>query len=314
MTMKPIFVTGEKTLSKWRSSMNRKLQLQLLIGLVALTTTALAQGAPAWAATEQNDFGQVNYSQREVTATGIGAVPANAPNVGAARANAIRAARVVALRNLIEAVKAVRVNSETTVENNMVTSDVIRTRVEANIRGARQVGDVKYLSDSSVEVTMVVPMSGILDVMLPATASPADATADLSTIAVTDPVAAAEPAVAAPPAPGPITGLIIDARGLGLKPSMSPQILAQDGTVLYGPGKYPRSFAVNQGVVGYHKDPLAAASDSRVAGNPVTIKGIGTAGSLSTDVVLASATAQQISALDGFNSAISSCRVMFILD
>ena len=86
------------------------------------------------------------------------------------------------------------------------------------------------------------------------------------------------------------------------------------GTVLYGPGKYPRSFAVNQGVVGYHKDPLAAASDSRVAGNPVTIKGIGTAGSLSTDVVLASATAQQISGLDGFGSAISSCRVMFILD
>ena len=38
----------------------------------------------------------------------------------------------------------------------------------------------------------------------------------------------------------PITGLIIDARGLGITPSISPQVLTDDGTVLSGPCAYPR--------------------------------------------------------------------------
>ncbi len=135
--------------------------------VLGISVAAAQWPAAPGSVTEQNDFGQVNYSERVVTATGIGAVPANAPNVGAARANAIRAARLDGLRNLVEAVKAIRVSSETTVNNNMVANDIIRTKVEAMVRGAQQVGEVKYLSDSSVELVMSVPMSGIMEVMLP---------------------------------------------------------------------------------------------------------------------------------------------------
>jgi glutamate dehydrogenase/leucine dehydrogenase len=95
---------------------------------------------------------------------------------------------------------------------------------------------------------------------------------------------------------------------------MSPQLLNESGDVLYGPGSYPREFAVAQGVVGYHKDPAAAANDARVVGNPVTVKGVGTAGSLATDVVLSTADAQRVMSFAGFAEAIASCRVMFILD
>ncbi len=93
--------------------------IKIGIMLMALSTAAWAQSAPAWAATESSGNGTVNYSERTITATGIGAVPANAANVGQARANAIRAAQLDALRNLVEVVKGVRVNSETTVANNM---------------------------------------------------------------------------------------------------------------------------------------------------------------------------------------------------
>ncbi|MFB0517072.1 MAG: LPP20 family lipoprotein [Candidatus Neomarinimicrobiota bacterium] len=289
--------------------------------LLAITITVLLFGISLiWAqwvttpgaVTEQNEFGLVDYSQRVITATGIGAVPANAPNVGAARANAIRAARVDALRNLVEAVKAVRVTSETTVSNNMVANDVVRTKVEAMVQGAQQVGDVKYLSDASVEVTMSVPMSGIMDVVLPTPLPPAAE-------ATTPPVGAGTPAEAAPAvvpaiAGQPITGLIIDTRGLSVKPSMSPRILADDGIVLYGPGKYPRDFAVTQGVVGYHKDIEAAKGDARVAGNPLTIKGTRTSGTLATDIVISKADAQRAAGYAGFADAIGNCRVMFILD
>ena len=228
-----------------------------------------------------------------------------------ARANAIRGAKLDALRNLVEAVQGVRLSSETTVRNNMVEDDIIRTKVEAMVRGAQQVGEVKYLSDSSVEIVMEVAMSGIMEVLLP---TAADAVASVGDVNITAAQPADAPSVAAAVPGQPITGLIIDARGLGIRPSMSPQVLNASGDVLYGPGSYPREFAVAQGVVGYHKDPVAAANDARVAGNPVTLKGVGTSGSLATDVVLSAADAQQVAALAGFTESIASCRVMFILD
>ncbi len=285
-----------------------------VIVLAAATLLAQWPTVPG-AVAEQNDFGQVDYSQRTVSAIGIGAVPANAPNVGAARANAIRAARLDALRNLVEAVKSIRISSETIVSNNMVSSDVIQTRVEAMVRGAQQVGEVRYLSDSSVELTMTVAMSGIMDAVLPATAPGSLPAGTLPPGFETAPAAAPTAQVLAVSVPGqPITGLIVDARGLELKPSMSPRILTEDGSVLYGPGNYSREFAVAQGVVGYHKDPEAAKADTRVAGNPVVLKAIGKSGTLGTDVIIAGNISQQVTTFDGFNDAIGSCRVMFILD
>ena len=291
-----------------------KLIATIIVLMISASITQAQWTTAPGAVAEANDFGLVDYSNREIIATGIGAVPPNAPNVGAARANAIRAAKVDALRNLVEAVKAVRVTSETTVSNNMVENDIVRTKVEAMVRGAQQVGDVKYLSDASVELTMSVPMSGIMDVVLPTTVTAAPPPAGEATGAL----AATVPAEIVPVAPAiagqPITGLIIDTRGLGIKPSMSPQVLADDGSVLYGPGKYPRDFAVTQGVVGYHKDIEAAKGDARVAGNPLTIKGTRTSGTLATDVIISMSDAQRAAGFDGFAEAIGNCRVMFILD
>ncbi len=292
-----------------------KLITTIPVLLISVSITHAQWGAGA--VTEENEFGQVNYSERMVRATGIGAVNPNAASVGAARAGAITAARMDAYRRLLEAVKGVRVNSETTVRNSMVENDVIRTEVDGMVRGANRVGDVKYLSDTSVEVTLEVPLSGIMDVVLPTTAAAAPPPAGEAT-AATGVAAEAVPAEAAPVAPAivgqPITGLIIDTRGLGIKPSMSPRVLADDGSVLYGPGKYPRDFAVTQGVVGYHKDIEAAKGDARVAGNPLTIKGTRTSGTLATDVIISMSAAQQAAGFDGFAEAVGNCRVMFILD
>ena len=287
-----------------------KNMLTILIVTLSCSVLWAQWGSAPGAVTEEGENSQIDYSTRMIKATGIGAVPTNASNVGAARANAIRAAKMDALRNLVEAVKDVRITSETTVSNNMVESDVITSKVEAMVRGAQQVGDVRYLSDSSVELTMEVPLSGIMDLVMPT----AEGTLPLTLGQPTTLAEGTSPS-AVPAIPGqPITGLIIDARGLGIKPSMSPQVLTDGGTVIYGPGSYPRDFAVAQGVVGYHKDPAAAAADARVVGNPVTIKGQSTSGGMGTDVVISLGDAQRVAGLDGFGDAISACRVMFILD
>jgi len=121
----------------------------------------------------QDDFigdvfenGSVNYGDRTIQAIGIGFIPENVINAGQARRSAMRIAKQDALRQLIEIVNGVNVTSETTVSGAMF-DDVIKTQVQGAIRGARQIGQPKYLSDTSVEVVYEVKMADISRVLLP---------------------------------------------------------------------------------------------------------------------------------------------------
>jgi hypothetical protein len=61
---------------------------------------------------------------------------------GERKYNAIRAAEVIAQRNMLEFIKGVRIDSDTTIKDGMVQSDVIKTTVEGVIRGARIISRV----------------------------------------------------------------------------------------------------------------------------------------------------------------------------
>ena len=129
------------------------------------------------------------------------------------------------MRQLVEIVNGVTLTSETTMSGAMF-DDVIKTQVQGVIRGAFQVGDPKYLSDTSIEVVYEVPMAGISEVMIPPTGF-------LDPFAPTA-AATSDAAAADAPTTGAITGLIIDCTGLGIRPAMSPQILDQNGGIVYG--------------------------------------------------------------------------------
>lgn len=131
--------------------------------VVFLATSASGQGPRE--VTERLAQGEINWTQGKVTAKGSGVPPAGAI-ASQARLMAERAARADALRNLLEAVKGVRVDAETTVENYTTKSDRVMTRVSGIVIGAREVGK-RYLSDGSVEITMEINLTGeLLAVML----------------------------------------------------------------------------------------------------------------------------------------------------
>ena len=95
--------------------------------------------------------GEIDWSEQVIRATGSGAPNPDAPNIAAARLGAERAGKADALRNILEIIKGVRIDSETLVVNAMTQNDVIRTRVQGIVRGARVV-NTRYLSDGAVEV------------------------------------------------------------------------------------------------------------------------------------------------------------------
>ena len=261
--------------------------------------------------------GSINYGDRTIQAIGIGFIPENVINAGQARRSAMRIAKQDALRQLIEIVNGVNVTSETTVSGAMF-DDVIKTQVQGAIRGARQIGQPKYLSDTSVEVVYEVKMADISRVLLPMAEKAPTLTFDDTNVSVSGTVAAAPEQQQAGTdtgvKSGGVTGIIIDGTGLGLRPAMSPRILNQGGSVVYGPGQYSRDYAAANGVVGYAKSLDQAKSDTRVQGNPLIIRGASTSGSTSADVIISNADAGRLAVADGAGGLLKNCRVMFVLD
>ena len=262
-------------------------------------------GISAQGVVTQLDKGSINYSEQSITAIGIGFVPTNAVNAGQARRMALRIAKQDAMRQLIEIVNGVTLTSETTMSGAMV-DDVINTKVQGFIRGARPVGQPKYLSDTSVEMEYSVPMSGISDIVLPPVTVPATTQAPNNN----QPAAAANNTTQA----GGVTGIIIDARGLKARPAMAPRILDQNGNAIYGPGKYSRQYAVKNGVAGYSKTLETAQQDQRVVGNPMVVKGVGTSGTNRTDITISNADVSKIDMANRNYKVLNDCRVLILID
>jgi hypothetical protein len=273
--------------------------MKLVLSGIAIVCLLFA-GIQAQVYQQVPDAGTINWQDQIIKSTGIGAPNPKMP-LAAQRAGALEAAKRVALRNLLETVKGMTINSETTVENAMISSDIINTRVSGVVRNFKVV-DQRYMSDGSVEVDVEIPLSGVLtDALLPV-----------------------QPGM--PMAPGQgyqgtfsqqsavFTGLIIDAKGTELRPAMAPKIVDEQGNEIYGTGYVSRDYAVQIGVVGYEKDVNRASKNERVTDNPLVVKGLKATGSTECDIVVSNADGQRILSAAKNLNFMEQCKVMVILD
>ena len=110
------------------------------------------------------------------------------------------------------------------------------------------------------------------------------------------------------------SGLIIDCRGLSVKPALSPRVLDEQGKEIYGSAYVSRQWAIKYGMVGYAKDVSAAAKQERMGKNPGKIKALKAQGENSTDIVLSDKDAADVRSAAENLKFLSECRVMFIID
>lgn len=259
--------------------------------------------------------GSVNWSAGYIEAIGIGAPPDRSIGKINARPMALRAAKVDAYRNLLEMTKGVQVDSRTTIKDFTVESDVINTQIEGLVKGA-QVVDQQYMSDGTVEVKLRMPLYGNLSqIVVPLAIEKRKAVPPPAPAAPAPPPPA--PSVTAPPPPpSPVayTGMVVDGRGIGARPAMSPRIYDEEGKEVYGSANVDRDYAVQQGMSGYARDLTAAQSNQRVTANPVTVKALRTGGAGRSDIIISNADAQTIRASAENASFMKKCRVMIVLD
>lgn len=88
-------------------------------------------------------------------AKGSAIPPPNITNPAQARLMTLRAAKVEALRNLLEQAQGVTIISDSTIKDFVTKSDMIKSRVEAFIKGA-WVSEERLLADGSYEVEMEI--------------------------------------------------------------------------------------------------------------------------------------------------------------
>lgn len=281
--------------------MRRHISKLFMACLMAMTLMVVS-AASAFAAGTGMDWS----GDSKITVQGTGVAPTYAVNAVQARMLARRAAVVDAYRQLAEMVKGVNVDSETTVENMMVTSDVTKTKVTALIQGARVVSE-QAIDGGGYAVTMEMSVFGasnsLATAVLPTNTVPTsfpvpDASVPASTpssvqvnVQVTPgtttqqtpattlpsvmvPSHQGSSAAAAPAgqAIGGYTGLIVDCRGLGLKPVMSPVIKNANGEPIYGYKNLDSATVIANGMASYTTDLSKA---TRAGSNPLVVKAIG---------------------------------------
>lgn len=108
------------------------------------------------------------------------------------------------------------------------------------------------------------------------------------------------------------TGLIVDARSLGLRPSLVPKLITEDGVVVYGAQSVDFDDAVKQGLVGYARDVDAATRHLRVTDDPILIKGVKSYGAKNSDVIVHGGDAEIVHKTAERSGYLKKARVMIV--
>ena len=208
-----------------------------------------------------------------VTADGFGTLPVGRP-AAQAKLMARRAAVVDGQRNLLETIYHLSVDSNTTVENSVLTSDVIQTKMSGILSGARVVSEE---FDSGIyHVVMAVPKYGagsVADMVY------RDVVKSNSAEPMEMPSADYEEDISDVTSSTGYTGLIINAKGLPLERTFCPGIFDTSGRAIYGVKNVDPDYAVAHGVAAYAEGEeewaKAENGNGRAGTNPLIIQAVG---------------------------------------
>ena len=260
----------------------------VMLMLAMMATTAFAEK------------GTVDWNKGVIRAMGIGAGKSTTKNPGLYRAQARRAAIMDAQRNLAETVKGVRVTSDSTMEDLELKYDVVRTQVDAIIKGMNEVSS-QLMDDGTYEVVLEMPIFGAADSLSDAAFLPFK---DEPKVSFPQPSTSTSVTVN-------YTGLIIDCRGMNLNCVMSPVIKNDNNQAIYGHQNLDYDKIIVNGMASYANSAEDEISRSRAGNNPLIVKAVNLA-DLNANPVVSTADADKILAANRQGKFLENCAVVFI--
>jgi hypothetical protein len=247
-----------------------------LCGLLLVASSAWAQKDPAGddPLVQKLAHGEINWATKTVTATGSAAASNKEGSVARARLMAERGATIDALRNIIETIQGIQV-SGTRNAADVMSNGEIKSKIQGMAQGFKVV-DIKYYNDGSVDVIVSMPIDE-----------------NLTNALVEQPKATSQkPRKLATDGPEVFTGLVVNARGLGLTPSMAPRIVDEAGKTVYGAEVVSDKGRQQGGIVSYARTDEVA--NERAGQKPLVVKALRIADKTKTDVVISNADADKL--------------------
>ena len=110
------------------------------------------------------------------------------------------------------------------------------------------------------------------------------------------------------------TGLIIDARGLGIEPVLNPLIVNEQGHDIYSSVFISREFAVQKGVCKYLCSMDQALKDTRVGNHPMVFKGLRIEGKPNTAIVIRMSDYHLLEKATERHTFLKECRIIIVKD
>jgi hypothetical protein len=242
------------------------------------------------------------------------------------KAMTLRAAKVDAMRNLLEMLEGVNISSETTVKAGMLTDDTIQTQIKGKLHNVIQAGQ-KSMEDGSIWMTVKMFMKDIRSILLNTISGGSNSDtwhskSDSFNQKASQPTQteSQDNQVNEPESQygGSIdqvySGLIIDAKGIGLTPALSPKVYSESGKEVYGSINVGRDFSLKYGISGYAKELEKAKSNNRIKGNVLLLKAKGLYNGNDSDLAISNDDANLLSQLDKSQAFLREARVMILLD
>ena len=246
----------------------------------------------------------INWEKGVIRAIGLAAGKSGEKRVGLARAQARRAARMDAMRNLTETVEGVRVTGDSSMRDLELEYDIVKTGVDGLIKNINEVGEPKFYEDGTCEVILEMPIFGSSSSLAEVAFKPFKEEPKLpfpqptSTTIVTTQITAVTG----------YTGLIVDCTGLNLNPVMSPVIKNDQGTAIYGHRNLDYDKVVAYGMASYAKN---ISEQTRAGNNPLIVKAVKLEDH-DANPVISLADANAILMANENSKFLDSCSVVFI--
>ena len=209
----------------------------------------------------------INWTKDYIEATGSAVPPSNVKNKAQGVLLAKRGAILDLQRNLLEAIKGVRIDSKT-VMNNFMAQDWVKSEVHGWIKGVRIIKSEWDPNEGIYTVTGRIYLKGVRDVVAKIKKIPS------------------RPPREIPKAKYNYSGLVLDARNVPLIPATLCKILDPKGKEVYSINFVDRERFMASGLVAYQTNINYAKGDPRVATRPLVVKVVKTVSPNNVDMVI----------------------------
>ena len=267
--------------------------------VLMITIPVFGYGENSQNVVEQKEKGSINWTRGVIEAKGIGIPPKEVSGNTDFRKEALIDAELDASRKIFDIAKDVRIDGTIVVGAAALGDSAILSKILNMAKNAKVVKK-EYLTDGTVKIGMEMNLrGGFAQLVLPKDIKPLDSITHVNMKNTSR---------------QSFTGLVVDARGLDIKPALVPKIIDENDQEVYGSAFVSREYAVQQGMSGYGKNLEKTIHNRRVADHPLVVKGLKTAGSNHSEIVISNTDAAKLRSSSESLSFLKKCRVMIVVD